>query len=70
MVARTICLIVIPVMIYVGVFYAHLSILNRSGPGESYMERETQNELKGYYPVDTPLRKCGRNIKKSSGNGC
>ncbi|CAO3634459.1 unnamed protein product [Mucor hiemalis] len=53
--ARAICLIIIPTMVYVGVFYVHIGILNGPGPGESYMERETQNELRGYEPVDTPL---------------
>ncbi|KAI7894443.1 Dolichyl-phosphate-mannose-protein mannosyltransferase-domain-containing protein [Mucor mucedo] len=52
--SRAICLIIVPVSIYIGSFYIHLSILDRSGPGESYMEMQTQNELKGYYPIDTP----------------
>ncbi|GAN05732.1 glycosyltransferase family 39 protein [Mucor ambiguus] len=53
--ARLTCLCIIPVAIYVATFYAHFAILTKSGPGDTYMEIETQNELKGYDPVDTPV---------------
>jgi dolichyl-phosphate-mannose-protein mannosyltransferase len=55
--ARVFALIIIPTAIYLGSFYAHFAILNRSGPGDTYMALETQNELRGIEAVDTPLRK-------------
>ncbi|KAL9554762.1 hypothetical protein PS6_003220 [Mucor atramentarius] len=53
--ARLTCLCVIPIAIYVATFYAHFALLTKSGPGDNYMEIETQNELRGYDPVDTPV---------------
>ncbi|KAI8636599.1 Dolichyl-phosphate-mannose-protein mannosyltransferase-domain-containing protein [Parasitella parasitica] len=53
--ARLTCLCIIPIVIYLATFYAHLSLLSESGPGDNYMEIETQNELKGIDPVDTPV---------------
>ncbi|KAK4519221.1 uncharacterized protein ATC70_009453 [Mucor velutinosus] len=53
--ARLTCLCIIPISIYVATFYAHFAILTKSGPGDTYMEIETQNELRGYDPVDTPV---------------
>ncbi|KAF1804918.1 hypothetical protein FB192DRAFT_1276162 [Mucor lusitanicus] len=49
------CLCILPISIYVATFYAHFAILKNSGPGDTYMEIETQNELRGYNPVDTPV---------------
>jgi dolichyl-phosphate-mannose-protein mannosyltransferase len=54
---RVFALILIPTAIYLGSFYAHFAILNQSGPGDTYMTIETQNELRGIEPVDTPLGK-------------
>ncbi|KAI7907634.1 Dolichyl-phosphate-mannose-protein mannosyltransferase-domain-containing protein [Cokeromyces recurvatus] len=53
--ARCICLILIPIIIYLGSFYIHFSILTQPGPGSSYMTIETQSELKGIPPIDTQV---------------
>ncbi|KAL9555128.1 hypothetical protein MBANPS3_002493 [Mucor bainieri] len=53
--ARLTCLCIIPIAVYVAVFCAHFALLTKSGPGDTYMEIETQNELRGYDPVDTPV---------------
>lgn len=55
-------------MIYIGSFYIHFSILTRSGPGESYLAMQTQNEMKGYAPIDTPRRKWIPQAKKKKRN--
>ncbi|KAI8375262.1 Dolichyl-phosphate-mannose-protein mannosyltransferase-domain-containing protein [Choanephora cucurbitarum] len=55
LVARLICLLGVPFTIYLATFYAHFSIMTRSGSGDGYMAFETQNELKGIPAIDAPL---------------
>ena len=57
LVARLICLLGVPFTIYLATFYAHFSIMTRSGSGDGYMAFETQNELKGIPAIDAPLGK-------------
>eukprot|EP00041_Stephanoeca_diplocostata_P030236 m.908903 g.908903 ORF g.908903 m.908903 type:complete len:867 (-) comp23717_c0_seq15:195-2795(-) len=45
--ARILCLVVVPACIYVGVFAVHFAVANHSGPGDSFMSREFQSSLIG-----------------------
>ncbi|XP_012266663.2 protein O-mannosyltransferase 1 [Athalia rosae] len=45
--ARLIVLITIPIFIYIGVFYVHLSILTKAGPHDSVMTSAFQASLEG-----------------------
>lgn len=45
--ARTLCLILIPLFIYMGSFYLHLSVLHKTGPGDAFMSPEFQSTLDG-----------------------
>ena len=45
--ARAVCLIIIPIAIYLFWFYVHFAILNTSGPGDAFMSPEFQITLKG-----------------------
>ncbi|KAJ8674354.1 hypothetical protein QAD02_005616 [Eretmocerus hayati] len=47
LVARTICLIVLPVLLYMLFFYIHLAVLNKSGSGDGFYSSEFQSLLKG-----------------------
>ncbi|KAI8987798.1 Dolichyl-phosphate-mannose-protein mannosyltransferase-domain-containing protein [Mycotypha africana] len=53
--AKIFCIFIIPVIVYVASFFVHFKILSHSGSGDSFMAFETQNELKGEDPIDTPL---------------
>lgn len=44
---RTVCLIILPVIIYVGFFAIHLAVLNRSGPGDGFYSSAFQSMLIG-----------------------
>ena len=44
--ARTLCLILLPVLVYTASFYAHFTILNHSGPGDAQMSSLFQAGLK------------------------
>ena len=44
---RAVGLIALPVVIYLFVFYIHLSVLTYSGPGDSFMSPAFQETLKG-----------------------
>ncbi|XP_013883600.1 protein O-mannosyl-transferase 1 [Austrofundulus limnaeus] len=46
-VCRFVCLIVVPVLLYVFWFYVHLSLLNRSGPHDQLMSSAFQASLQG-----------------------
>lgn len=48
---RVVYLIVVPVLIYVGTFYVHFVILERSGTGDSHMSSMFQSRL-----VDSPIK--------------
>lgn len=47
LVARGICLIVWPVLLYVTFFYIHLTVLNRSGNGDGFYSSAFQSQLIG-----------------------
>lgn len=42
---RVLCLVVVPVLLYVFWFYVHLSFLNRSGPHDQLMSSAFQASL-------------------------
>ncbi|XP_058492669.1 protein O-mannosyl-transferase 1 isoform X1 [Solea solea] len=46
-VCRFVCLLVVPVLLYVFWFYVHLGILNRSGPHDQFMSSAFQAGLQG-----------------------
>ncbi|XP_046479976.1 protein O-mannosyl-transferase 2 isoform X9 [Neodiprion pinetum] len=45
--ARTLCLIVLPVIVYVLFFYIHLVVLNKSGSGDGFYSSGFQSQLEG-----------------------
>ncbi|XP_012275961.1 protein O-mannosyl-transferase 2 isoform X2 [Orussus abietinus] len=45
--ARCLCLIVLPILLYMLFFYIHLSILNKSGSGDGFYSSEFQSLLEG-----------------------
>ncbi|KZT09944.1 glycosyltransferase family 39 protein [Laetiporus sulphureus 93-53] len=45
--ARAVGLIVLPIIIYLTVFYIHLSILTETGPGDTFMSPAFQETLRG-----------------------
>ena len=46
-VARVLCLILLPVVIFILSFWIHLTVANRSGLGDTYMSNEFQFSLEG-----------------------
>lgn len=53
--ARAVCLICLPMAIYVASFVAHFSILTNSGPGDANMSSLFQAKLNGSSFMDNPL---------------
>ncbi|EKC98887.1 hypothetical protein A1Q2_06858 [Trichosporon asahii var. asahii CBS 8904] len=51
--ARAMCLIVIPVFIYMFTFWIHFWILDQSGDGDGFMSSEFQHTLDGHHMMDT-----------------
>lgn len=45
--ARVLCLIILPTVLYIGIFYVHLTVLNRSGPGDGFYSSAFQISLEG-----------------------
>uniref|UniRef100_A0A8D8ZZ10 Protein O-mannosyl-transferase 2 n=1 Tax=Cacopsylla melanoneura TaxID=428564 RepID=A0A8D8ZZ10_9HEMI len=45
--ARFMCLIVLPAILYTGFFYIHLTVLNRSGNGDGFFSSAFQSQLRG-----------------------
>lgn len=54
-VARITGLIIIPAIVYLASFYAHFTILNRSGSGDAQMSSLFQANLKGSELINSPL---------------
>jgi dolichyl-phosphate-mannose-protein mannosyltransferase len=52
--ARALCLIVIPVVIYLGSFYVHFALLTQSGPGNDFMSPDFQSILIGSSMNEAP----------------
>ncbi len=66
-IARGVCLIFIPLCVYVASFKVHFLILDRSGPGDAQMSSLFQAHLRGNDFAESPLgvwckcaRWCGR----------
>lgn len=55
--ARALCLIALPTILYVAIFYVHLSVLNRSGPGDGFFSSAFQVSLEGNYLRNSSLPK-------------
>ncbi|XP_031339515.1 LOW QUALITY PROTEIN: protein O-mannosyl-transferase 2 [Photinus pyralis] len=47
LIARAICLIIWPILLYVTFFYIHLAVLNRSGNGDGFYSSAFQSQLIG-----------------------
>lgn len=54
--ARALCLLVLPMAVYVSMFAIHFRILDRSGPGDSFMTWAFRRTLKGNEMKDTFAR--------------
>ncbi|KAJ7123188.1 glycosyltransferase family 39 protein [Mycena epipterygia] len=52
-VARALCLIVVPILFYMGMFQIHFMILGSSGDGDGFMSSEFQHTLGGRGMADT-----------------
>jgi len=46
-VARAVCLILVPMVLYVAIFYVHLSVLNKTGSGDGFFSSLYQTTLEG-----------------------
>ncbi|CAG8509907.1 2346_t:CDS:10, partial [Scutellospora calospora] len=53
--ARALCLIVIPIILYMFFFVIHFAILQNTGPGDGFMTSEFQQSLRGHGMEDMPL---------------
>lgn len=51
--ARAICLIALPIIVYMTCFAIHLGLLSRSGEGDGFMTSEFQHTLRGHGMRDT-----------------
>lgn len=51
--ARALCLIVLPIFIYMFTFWIHFWILDQSGDGDGFMSSEFQHTLDGHHMMDT-----------------
>lgn len=55
--ARVLCLIVLPVAVYMLMFAIHFHSLPNSGEGDGFMSPEFQQTLDGHTMIDTPIGK-------------
>lgn len=55
--ARALCLIVLPVTVYLLMFRIHFHILPNSGEGDGFMSPEFQQTLDGHTSINTPVGK-------------
>lgn len=62
--ARGVCLILLPIAIYIGSFYIHFYLLPKSGSGDSMMSSLFQHSLIGNDIQDSPLGKFTTEKKK------
>ncbi|CAG8440042.1 13063_t:CDS:10 [Ambispora leptoticha] len=53
--ARALCLILIPIVIYMLMFAIHFAILKNSGDGDGFMSSEFQQTIGGHGIEDTPI---------------
>ncbi|KAI9267568.1 Dolichyl-phosphate-mannose-protein mannosyltransferase-domain-containing protein [Helicostylum pulchrum] len=53
--ARAVCLIVLPIAVYLLMFRIHFHILPNSGEGDGFMTPEFQQTLDGHASVNTPI---------------
>lgn len=51
--ARALCLIVLPITVYMAVFEIHFMVLQNSGDGDGFMSAQFQQSLKGKGMHDT-----------------
>ncbi|KAI9323158.1 Dolichyl-phosphate-mannose-protein mannosyltransferase-domain-containing protein [Dichotomocladium elegans] len=54
-VARGFCLIVVPIMIYIGIFGIHFAMLPLAGEGDTHMSAQFQHSLVGHEIPDSPM---------------
>ncbi|RIB11587.1 Glycosyltransferase Family 39 protein [Gigaspora rosea] len=54
-IARALCLIIIPISLYLFFFVIHFAILPNSGTGDGFMSSEFQQTLRGHGMEDMPL---------------
>jgi dolichyl-phosphate-mannose-protein mannosyltransferase len=62
--ARGVCLILLPIVIYMGSFCVHFYLLPKSGSGDSMMSSVFQHSLIGNEIQDSPFGKCLQQRKR------
>lgn len=53
--ARALCLIVLPVIVYMLMFSIHFHVLPNSGEGDGFMTPEFQQTLDGHTSINSPI---------------
>lgn len=56
--ARALCLILLPILLYMWMFWIHFAILSNSGEGDGFMSSEFQHTLRGRGMQDTYAGTC------------
>ena len=57
-VARAICLLGLPMLVYMACFQVHFWVLFQSGDGDGFMSSEFQHSLRGHGMADTYSGSC------------